>query len=296
MAGYTSGATGSGCRVGSWPQRSREYYAGPPGRCRAAIHRQARPLLGQLDVSLDARQRIDRCSLAEKQHILLAGALSHHCRFLILDEPAAPLDQQENERLFTVVRRLQNNSIGVVFISHRIHELRAICDQLTVLRDDRLIETGPMAALSSEQIVEKMLRHQLENIYASRRRPFSDETLLKVEGLHDDSLLHNISLTLRKGEIPGIALLVGAGKTGLCKALFGASRSRINGGELHGQPWRPASPSAAVENRMAPVKTRFWRSRSSLSGPFRGPARSSGEPPLGLARFFSARPYWPALF
>ena len=133
------------------------------------IRRQARALLAQLDVALDVNRLVERCTLAEKQQILLARALSHHCRFLILDEPTAPLDQHESERLFAVVRRLQASGIGVVFISHRIHELKAICDRLTVLRDGRLIETGPMAALSGEQIVEKMLGHQLTDIFPPRR-------------------------------------------------------------------------------------------------------------------------------
>lgn len=215
------------------------------------IRRQARALLAQLDVSLDVRRRIDQCTLAEKQQILLARALSHHCRFLILDEPTAPLDRHESERLFAVVRRLQNSGIGVVFISHRIHELRAICDRLTVLRDGRLIEAVPMASLSGEQIVEKMLGHQLADIYPPRRKDNHGETLLSVEALHDDTLLKNISLTLRKGEILGIAGLAGAGKTELCKALFGASRSRIARGELHGKAWKPASPSASVAQGMA---------------------------------------------
>ncbi|WP_428944647.1 sugar ABC transporter ATP-binding protein [Pantoea sp. FN060301] len=215
------------------------------------MRQQARALLAQLDVTLDVRRRIDQCSLAEKQQILLARALSHHCRFLVLDEPTAPLDQHESERLFAVVRRLQRSGIGVVFISHRIHELREICDQLTVLRDGCLIETGPMAQLSGEQIVEKMLGHQLDDIYPPRRPPFSSEKLLEVEGLYDEHLLQNISLTLRKGEILGIAGLAGAGKTELCKALFGASRSQIARGELHGKAWKPASPHASVEKRMA---------------------------------------------
>lgn len=217
----------------------------------SAIRRQARALLAQLEVSMDVRRRADQCTLAEKQQILLARALSHHCRFLILDEPTAPLDQHESEKLFTVVRRLQASGIGVVFISHRIHELRAICDQLTVLRDGKLIETSAMVQLSGEQIVEKMLGHQLDDIYPPRRPPFSDDVLLQVEGLHDDALLRDISLTLRKGEILGIAGLAGAGKTELCKALFGASNSRIDHGELHGKAWKPTSPHAAVENRMA---------------------------------------------
>jgi simple sugar transport system ATP-binding protein len=199
------------------------------------------------------RRSIDSCTLAEKQQILLARALSHHCRFLILDEPTAPLDAHESERLFTVVRRLQQQGIGVVFISHRIHELKAICDTLTVLRDGKMIESGPMAELSGEAIVEKMLGHELSDIYPPARPPFSDEILLRVEGLHDDALLKDISLHLRKGEILGIAGLAGAGKTELCKALFGASKSRVDRGELNNQAWRPRDPADSVLRGLALV-------------------------------------------
>lgn len=213
----------------------------------------AQDALAQLDVSLDVRRSIDTCTLAEKQQILLARALSHHCRFLILDEPTAPLDQHESERLFTVVRRLQQQGIGVVFISHRIHELKAICDTLTVLRDGKLIESGPMAELSGEQIVEKMLGHELSDIYPPKRPPHSDEVLLSIDGLHDEQLLKDISLRLRKGEILGIAGLAGAGKTELCKALFGASKSKVTRGELNSQPWRPRDPADSVIRGLALV-------------------------------------------
>ncbi|MGK3142820.1 sugar ABC transporter ATP-binding protein [Pantoea sp. C2G6] len=217
------------------------------------IRRQARALLAQLEVTLDVNRLAGHCTLAEKQQILLARALSHRCRFLILDEPTAPLDQHESERLFAVVRRLRASGIGVVFISHRIHELKAICDRLTVLRDGRLIESAPMAALSGEQIVEKMLGHQLTDIFPARRAPTSGAVLLSVEDLHDEQRLQAISLRLHKGEILGIAGLAGAGKTELCKALFGASKSRVSRGELHGQPWRPRSPHDSVSRRMALV-------------------------------------------
>ncbi|MET3702343.1 sugar ABC transporter ATP-binding protein [Citrobacter sp. UYEF32] len=217
------------------------------------VRKFAQDALAQLDVSLDVRRSIDTCTLAEKQQILLARALSHHCRFLILDEPTAPLDQHESERLFTVVRRLQQQGIGVVFISHRIHELKAICDTLTVLRDGKLIESGPMAELSGEQIVEKMLGHELSDIYPPKRPPHSDEVLLSIDGLHDEKLLKDISLRLRKGEILGIAGLAGAGKTELCKALFGASKSKVTRGELNSQPWRPRDPADSVLRGMALV-------------------------------------------
>jgi len=122
-----------------------------------------------------------------------------------------------------------------------------------VLRDGRLIESSPMAALSGEQIVEKMLGHRLDDVFPPRRARATLPLLLSVEGLHDDRLLQDISLRLHKGEILGIAGLAGAGKTELCKALFGASKSRVTKGELHGKPWRPRSPHDSVENRMALV-------------------------------------------
>ena len=218
-----------------------------------AVREQAREALAQLDITLDVRRPIDSCTLAEKQQILLARALSHHCRFLILDEPTAPLDQHESERLFTVVRRLQQQGIGVVFISHRIHELKAICDTLTVLRDGKLIESSPMHDLSGEQIVEKMLGHELSDIFPPKRPPHGEEVLLQVDGLHDEGLLQDISLRLRKGEILGISGLAGAGKTELCKALFGASKSRLTRGELNSQPWRPRDPADSVLRGLALV-------------------------------------------
>ena len=218
-----------------------------------AVREQAREALAQLDITLDVRRPIDSCTLAEKQQILLARALSHHCRFLILDEPTAPLDQHESERLFTVVRRLQQQGIGVVFISHRIHELKAICDTLTVLRDGKLIESSPMHDLSGEQIVEKMLGHELSDIFPPKRPPHGEEVLLQVDGLHDEGLLQDISLRLRKGVILGIAGLAGAGKTELCKALFGASKSRLTRGELNSQPWRPRDPADSVLRGLALV-------------------------------------------
>lgn len=217
------------------------------------LRRQAGELLAQLEAPLPINRLVERCTLAEKQQILLARALSHHCRFLILDEPTAPLDQQESERLFRVVRRLQQSGIGVVFISHRIQELKTICDRMTVLRDGRQVSSEAMQALSAEQIVEKMLGHRLDDIYPPRRQLPPGETLLEIQGLHDDRLLRDIALTLRAGEVLGIAGLAGAGKSELCKALFGATRSRVSAGRLYSSAWRPRSPYDAVRRGLALV-------------------------------------------
>lgn len=217
------------------------------------LYRQAQLLTEQLGLNISLRARIESCTLAEKQLILLARALSHKCRFLILDEPTAPLDQAESARLFALVRKLKAAGMAIVFISHRIHELRDICDRMTVLRDGRLVSDDSMDGLSNEHIIEKMIGHQLDDIYPPRRPPHSGETLLHIHGMHDKDKLRDISLRLHRGEILGIAGLAGAGKTELCKALFGATPSQVESGELNGKPWKPKEPHLSVEQGLALV-------------------------------------------
>ncbi|MGC6386391.1 sugar ABC transporter ATP-binding protein [Ewingella sp. S1.OA.A_B6] len=217
------------------------------------IYHHAQRLTDQLGLKINLRARIESCTLAEKQLILLARALSHKCRFLILDEPTAPLDQAESERLFALVRKLKAAGMAVVFISHRIHELRNVCDRMTVLRDGRLVSDDSMDGLTNEHIIEKMIGHQLDDIYPPRRPPHGHETLLRIQGMHDRHKLRDISLSLHRGEILGIAGLAGAGKTELCKALFGATPSQVECGELNGQPWKPKEPYLSVEQGLALV-------------------------------------------
>lgn len=217
------------------------------------LYLQAQRLTAELGLNIDLRARIESCTLAEKQLILLARALSHKCRFLILDEPTAPLDQAESARLFALVRKLKAAGMAVVFISHRIHELRDICDRMTVLRDGRLVSDDSMDGLSNEHIIEKMIGHQLDDIYPPRRPAHSGETLLQIQGMHDRDKLRDISLRLHRGEILGIAGLAGAGKTELCKALFGATPSQVESGELNGKPWKPKEPHLSVEQGLALV-------------------------------------------
>lgn len=217
------------------------------------LYLQAQRLTAELGLNIDLRARIESCTLAEKQLILLARALSHKCRFLILDEPTAPLDQAESARLFALVRKLKAAGMAVVFISHRIHELRDICDRMTVLRDGCLVSDDSMDGLSNEHIIEKMIGHQLDDIYPPRRPAHSGETLLQIQGMHDRDKLRDISLRLHRGEILGIAGLAGAGKTELCKALFGATPSQVESGELNGKPWKPKEPHLSVEQGLALV-------------------------------------------
>ncbi|TCV92987.1 monosaccharide ABC transporter ATP-binding protein (CUT2 family) [Biostraticola tofi] len=256
------------------------------------LYQRAEALLAQLKVSINVRQSIAGCTLAEKQHILLARALSHNCRFLILDEPTAPLDNAESEQLFAVVRRLKEQGIGVVFISHRIHEIAAICDHLTVLRDGCRVSDGRMNGLRSDHIIEKMLGHRLDDIFPPARPPHSDELLLELEGLHDDSRLHDIALSLKKGEILGIAGLAGAGKTELCKALFGATASQISRGTLKGRPWRPTSPHDSVCRGLALVPEERRKEGIFVEEAIPMNLSVSADNSFSTAGFFSRRQEW----
>ena len=270
-----------------------DHLAQPGYRFRwAEVRRRATEALAQLDVVLDVRRAVDGCTLAEKQQVLLARALSHRCRFLILDEPTAPLDARESERLFTVVRRLREQGIGIVFISHRIHELRSICDTLTVLRDGRRVDSVPMEALSGEAIVEKMLGHALTDIFPPPRQPAAGDVVLAVEGLQDAGRLQDISLRLRKGEILGIAGLAGAGKTELCKALFGAAKSRVRRGELGGRPWRPRDPADSVSRGLALVPEERRREGIFIDGPISMNLAVSADRSFSRWSLFGQREAW----
>ncbi|RTG18250.1 ATP-binding cassette domain-containing protein [Serratia marcescens] len=219
----------------------------------AELHRRAAQLLQQWALPLNPRRRLADCTLAEKQQVLLARALSHRCRFLVLDEPTAPLDRAESERLFNVVRRLQSEGIGIVFISHRIHELSDICDRLTVLRDGRRVSEDAMRGLSGEQIVEKMLGHRLDDIFPSPRPPHPERTLLQVQGLHDRHKLRDVSLRLHEGEILGIAGLVGAKRTDIVETLFGIREKVAGTIKLHGKAIDNHSANEAINHGFALV-------------------------------------------
>jgi simple sugar transport system ATP-binding protein len=217
-----------------------------------SLHRQAQQVLDRLNVHISPRKRVDELTLAEKQMTLIARAIARDCRFLILDEPTAPLSRSETEELFRVVRDLKARNVGIIFISHRLPELFEICDEMTVMRDGRFVIREAAVNLTQNLLVEHMLGRQLEQQFP-KHQATPGEPALVVKGLSDDSgKVRNVSFHVRKGEVVGIAGLVGAGKTELCKALFGytrASGERI----LNGKPLKIKSPNDAVRAGLALV-------------------------------------------
>jgi len=218
------------------------------------MHREAARLLSQLNVHIDTQAITSSLSLAQKQMVLIARAISREVSFLILDEPTAPLSHTETEELFRVVNTLaRNNGVGIIFISHRLPEIFEICEDITIMKDGQIVRKSKIAEITIPEVVESMLGRKMEENYPPRLNQ-PGEILFEVRNLTDKSgLVKNISLSVRAGEIVGIAGLVGAGKTELCKTIFGAMP--IESGEilLRGKPLKIKSPSQAVAQRVALV-------------------------------------------
>ncbi|HZG75953.1 MAG TPA: sugar ABC transporter ATP-binding protein, partial [Paenibacillus sp.] len=210
------------------------------------LHRSAEKVLARLGIGgIPTRKLVQELTLAEKQMTLIARAASRECRFLVLDEPTAPLSAAETERLFALVRQLKADGVGVIFISHRLPELYEICEDITIMRDGRVVSRDELRNLTQQQVVEQMLGAKLEGQFPTVRRSLG-EVRFEAKGVRDGDKVKGVDLFVRAGEIVGVAGLVGAGKTELCRALFGASRTASGELSLGGRRLRVRSPHDAV--------------------------------------------------
>lgn len=219
------------------------------------IRRAAQEALDRLGVHIDVRRPVMELSLAEKQMVLLASAARERCKFLVLDEPTAPLSHTETENLFKVVQYLaKEEQVGIVFISHRLAELFEICEYITIMRDGQVVKAMDITPeLTINQIVEYMLGRKFEETYKKTEVPLG-EALLELENLTEaEGRVKNISLQVRSGEIVGIAGLVGAGKTELCKTIFGAYPHGSGAVKLNAKNITPKTPTQGVKNGLALV-------------------------------------------
>ncbi|MCU6712264.1 sugar ABC transporter ATP-binding protein [Paenibacillus sp. J5C_2022] len=216
------------------------------------LHREAEAVLRQLEVGIPTRKLVQELTLAEKQMVLIARSVSMQCRYLVLDEPTAPLSHGETEALFRLIRLLKSQRVGVIFISHRLPELFAICDDITIMRDGRLVAREAIAAIDQHTVVEHMLGAKLEGQFPERK-PCIGEKAFEAKEMQDGSKVLDVSLSIRKGEIVGLAGLVGAGKTELCRVLFGAAPGATGELLLHGRKLKLGSPHDAVRDGIALV-------------------------------------------
>jgi ribose transport system ATP-binding protein len=210
------------------------------------LTRDAQQQLDALGVAIDARETVSRLSVAERQMVEVAKALSLDARVLIMDEPTSALTEQEIGELFAAIRRLKARGVAIVYISHRMEELFAIGDRVTVLRDGRHVGTRLISETRLSELVRLMVGRDLKDQFPPRRNGRGAEAL-RVEGLQRHGVLHDISFALHRGEIVGLAGLMGAGRTALARAIFGADR--IDGGRIlvRGEERSIPSPRAAID-------------------------------------------------
>jgi ABC-type sugar transport system ATPase subunit len=194
--------------------------------------------------------RVEKLSPAGKQLVEICRAIQHGSSLLIFDEPTSSLSEAETNEVFRIVRTLCQRGTGVIYITHRLEELRSVGDRVTVLRDGETVHSGPLAELSREQLIQHMVGREITAIY--QRTPAAPgEERLRVEKLSRKPVLHDISLTLHAGEIVGLAGLIGAGRTELCRTIFGLDKPDSGEIRINGKPVRVGSPREAVRSGIA---------------------------------------------
>ncbi|WP_245423201.1 sugar ABC transporter ATP-binding protein [Neorhizobium alkalisoli] len=213
---------------------------------RKKLRADAKRCLDRLGVDINPAAPVRGLSVAQCQMVEIAKALSLDAEVLIMDEPTSSLTEQETRLLFKVIRDLKASGVGIVYISHRLDEMAEIVDRVTVLRDGRYIATDDFGATSIDAIVSKMVGRSLEEKFPDRTSVPSDEIILSAEGLSRAGVFRDVSFTLRRGEILGFAGLMGAGRTEVARAIFGADPLDAGTVTLHGQTLSITSPRDAI--------------------------------------------------
>ena len=212
---------------------------------KAAERRQAAALFERIGMRIDPQTPCHMLSIAEQQVVEIAKALATDVRILVMDEPSATLTPQEVEKLFQIIRGLQAQGIGIVYISHRLDEILGIADRVMVLRDGEHVETRPIDQINRRQMIELMVGRTVENEFPKRDHSIG-AVRLRVEALSGGAMVQDVSFTVSAGEVLGITGLVGAGRTETARLLFGADRAESGTVTLDGKPLRLSSPRAAI--------------------------------------------------
>jgi simple sugar transport system ATP-binding protein len=217
-----------------------------------SLYREAEAILRDIGYEIPVKEKVENLTLSEKQIVLIARAVSQQAKCVIFDEPTAPLSIEEAERLFEVMKRLKMGGVACIFISHRLPEIMAVCDRVTVMRDGRHVWTKRTEEIEIPHIVEAMLGKSFQEEYPKVAARIG-ETLLEVRGVRRGVKVRGVDFHVRSGEVVGIVGLVGAGKTELSRLLFGADV--MEGGEivLGGRSVQLREPRDAVRAGMVLV-------------------------------------------
>ncbi|MBA3974274.1 MAG: sugar ABC transporter ATP-binding protein [Candidatus Solibacter sp.] len=217
---------------------------------RGAIESATRRLIEEHGFPLRPEWRVDRLGPAGRQLVEICRAVAHQANLLIFDEPTSALSDRESSEVLRIVRDLKLRGLAVIYITHRMSELRAAGDRATVLRDGSTVFTAPMKEAGDDELIRHMAGREAEGVFTRTPLPPGKE-LLRVEGLSRRGVLEDINLSVRAGEIVGIAGLMGSGRTELCRALFGAEPAGAGRILVDGRPVQIDTPRKAVEAGIA---------------------------------------------
>jgi ABC-type sugar transport system ATPase subunit len=204
-------------------------------------------LLRRVGLEVDPARLVSSLTVAQQQRVEIAKALAIDAKVVIMDEPTATLAEKEIEELFGVIRDLASRGIAILYISHKLDEIFRITDRVTVMRDGKIVSTMPTEELDEDRLVRMMVGRQLENLYPKPEVEI-EEVILRVEGISRGNFLQDCSFDVRGGEILGFAGLVGAGRSELARAVFGADPIDSGTVELEGKQLNIKNPRAAIDS------------------------------------------------
>jgi rhamnose transport system ATP-binding protein len=219
---------------------------------RRAMEREAREIFTRLGVQLDPARLSRGLSVADQQIVEIAKALSFNAQVLVMDEPTAALTTVEVLRLFEVIKTLRSHGAAVLFISHRLEEVFACCQRVTIMRDGRFVRTAPIADLTIDDIIRSMVGRDLDALFPKSQTTPGD-VVLDVQNLNSDGLFADISFNVRKGEIVALAGLVGAGRSEVARAVFGVDKRTSGAVRVNGRALPNGNARAAMAAGMALV-------------------------------------------
>ncbi|QBD80041.1 sugar ABC transporter ATP-binding protein [Ktedonosporobacter rubrisoli] len=217
------------------------------------MHAEASNLLARLSLSIDVMQPLMSYNIAIQQMVAIARAISFESKLVIMDEPTSSLNEREVETLFEIIRQLKAEGVAVVFVGHRLDELYAICDRVTIMRDGQTIETRELAALPKVELVAKMLGKTLGDVQRTGQTGFDanlhhseQQVLLQARDIRRERVLQGASVEVHVGEVVGLAGLLGSGRTELARAIFGADPIEEGQIQVSGQSVKFHSPADAI--------------------------------------------------
>ena len=208
--------------------------------------------LDELGFCEDPGTLVSSLTIAKQQMVEIAKALSAKSRILIMDEPTSALNVNETNNLFRIMRSLKDRGVSIIYISHRIDEMFVIADRITIMKDGRIAVTKPIPETNHEEVIHHMTGKSLDDYYSTNEaRKAEDREVLRVEKLSQKKIIRNVSFSLKRGEILGIAGLLGSGRTELLKAIFGADKATTGKIFLDGKEMSISSPCDSVMNGIA---------------------------------------------